>query len=184
MKISELQKSDPAKFCTDKFTSHSYGEFYDALFAGKEHANLHILEIGVNEGGSVRLWHDYLKKSEIVGVDTVDLIHDSEKKYDRLEIEIFDAYNPENLLLFFWGGRFDVVIDDGPHTLSSQIYALTEFPSYLKPGGILVIEDVPEGAEQEIIKYAPAGGTVEVINLRSVKGRWDDCLIVFKKRLK
>ena len=74
-----------------------------------------------------------------------------------------------------------MVVDDGSHLLDHQIYALRNFPAYLKPGGILVIEDVPEGCEDEIIRHAPSGGQVEVINLRSVKGRWDDCLIVFKK---
>lgn len=34
MKITELQKSNTAKYCTDKFSDHSYGEFYDKLFAG------------------------------------------------------------------------------------------------------------------------------------------------------
>ena len=32
MKISELQKSNPSLYSTDKFTGHAYGEFYDKLF--------------------------------------------------------------------------------------------------------------------------------------------------------
>ena len=32
MKISELQKSNPSLYSTDKFSSHAYGEFYDKLF--------------------------------------------------------------------------------------------------------------------------------------------------------
>ena len=46
---------------------------------------------------------------------------------------------------------------------------------------MLVIEDVPEGCEDEILKNVPNGGTVEVLNLRHIKNRWDDYLIVFKK---
>lgn len=180
MKITELQASDPIRFCTDKFSDHSYGNFYDELFRGKENDSLAILEIGVYKGGSVRLWHNYLPKANILGLDIAPLCADSEE-YPRLKIETIDAYDPAKEPPFIWWGSFDVVVDDGPHTLESQIYALQNFPAYLKPGGILVIEDVPEGFEAEIIKHAPAGGMASVVDLRSVKNRWDDCLIVFKK---
>lgn len=178
MKISELQKLNPSLYSTDKFTSHAYGEFYDKLFEGKENEPMSIIEIGVNDGGSVRLWHDYLKKSIVTGIDISDIWSNASKSdYLGLILRLnADAYaQPISLSLV------DIIIDDGPHTLSSQIYAIKNFPSYLKSGGILVIEDVPSGAESEIIKHAPLGGTVEVINLRHVTGRWDDCLITFKK---
>lgn len=178
MKISELQKSNPSVYSTDKFTGHAYGEFYDKLFEGKEKENLCILEVGVNEGGSVRLWHDYLKESVIIGLDIVDSWNGANKEdYLRLAISLnTNAYSPSIPLPFL-----DVIIEDGSHLLADQIYALKNFPSYLKHGGILVIEDVPSGVEAEIIKHAPSGGTVEVINLRHVTGRWDDCLITFTK---
>jgi SAM-dependent methyltransferase len=182
MKISELQASDPALYSTDKFSDHSYNEFYDSLFDGKENARLNILEIGINEGGSVRLWADYLKKSKITGIDISDKWKMPEGTPDSYNVNIFylDAYN-ENGLDDYVGFNFDVIIDDGPHTLASQIFALENFPSYLKAGGILIIEDVPAGCEEEILKHLPTGGVAEVIDLRSVKGRWDDCLIIFIK---
>ena len=179
MKISQLQASNQGLYNTDKFTDHSYNDFYDELFKDRE-APLDILEVGVYQGGSVRLWHDYLKNAGILGLDIDPICADS-PEYPRLKIETIDAYNPATEPPFIWWGSFDVVVDDGPHTAESQIYAMKNFPAYLKPGGVLVIEDVPEGAEAEIIKHAPAGGTVSVENLRSVKDRWDDCLIVFKK---
>ena len=178
MKISELQKSNPSVYSTDKFTGHAYGEFYDKLFEGKENEHLDMMEIGVNEGGSVRLWHDYLKKSFIVGLDIVDLWRGPDKtNYPGLILYLnINAYSePINFY------NLDIILDDGPHSLSSQIYALKNFPSYLKSGGLLVIEDVPSGIESEIIKHAPLGGQVEVIDLRHITGRWDDCLITFKK---
>lgn len=180
MTISELQASDPGLYNTDKFTDHSYSDFYDELFKNKREAPLDILEVGVHQGGSVRLWHDYLKNANILGLDIAPLCADSEE-YPRLKIETIDAYDPAKEPPFIWWGSFDVVIDDGPHAIYSQIYAMKNFSAYLKPGGVLVIEDVPEGWENEIIKHAPSCGTVSMIDLRSVKGRWDDCLIVFKK---
>lgn len=178
MKISELQKSNPSLYSTDKFTGHAYGEFYDKIFEGKEKENLCILEVGVNEGGSVRLWHDYLKESVIIGLDIVNSWVGADKK-DYPGLILYLNINAYSELINFY--NLDIIIDDGPHSLSSQIYALKNFPAYLKHGGILVIEDVPSGVESEIIKHAPSGGIVEVINLRHVTGRWDDCLITFKK---
>ena len=187
MKISQLQASDPIKYGTDKFSCHSYNDFYDELFDGKRSAPLDILEVGVHQGGSVRLWQDYLTEAKIYGVDIkpIDAIM-SDGCSNRVTLVSHDMYDDRgmsNVTYTFLNGfkGFDVVVDDGSHILRDQIYALKWFPQMLKPGGILVIEDVPEGAEAEIIKYAPSGGTCEVINLRSVKNRWDDCLIVFKK---
>ena len=187
MKISELQKSNSSLYSTDKFTGHAYGEFYDKLFEGKECDRLNLLEIGINEGGSVRLWHDYLIESEIHGVDIDNVAcRKNRLSYPRLWSKEIDAYS-ENFIVWLKmisveiNKFFDIIIDDGSHQLYDQIYALKNFPSYLKSGGILVIEDIPSGAETEIIKHAPSGGTVEVINLRHVTGRWDDCLITFKK---
>jgi hypothetical protein len=180
MKISELQASNPSVYSTDKFTGHAYGEFYDKLFEGKENENLCILEVGVNEGGSIRLWHDYLRKSITVGIDIVDLWRGADKSdYPRLAL-LFNSNAYVEIPSFIYAD-FDVIVDDGPHTIESQIYALKNFPSYLKSGGLLVIEDVPSGVESEIIKHAPPGGQVEVIDLRHITGRWDDCLITFKK---
>jgi len=181
MKISELQASNPALYNTDKFSDHSYSGFYDSLFDGKENAKLNILEIGINEGGSIRLWHDYLKKSIICGVDIDDKWKLPVGTPDNYDIDIFylDAYTEEGLDRITSG--YDVIIEDGSHLLTDQIFALENLPSYLKAGGILVIEDVPAGCEEEILNHIPTGGVAEVMDLRSAKGRWDDCLIVFRK---
>ena len=178
MKISELQKSNPELYCTDKFSDHSYADFYDELFEGKENSEMDVLEVGVYKGGSIRLWHDYLKKADILGVDVNPAaITESHGLTGRANICICDAYN---------GGladddKFDVIIDDGSHTLEHQIYAIQNFPKLLKPCGVLVIEDVPKYSEAMILSNSPDGGSVEVINLRHIKNRWDDCLIVFTK---
>ncbi len=185
MKITELQKSNTAKYCTDKFSDHSYGEFYDKLFAGKEDAMISIMEVGIYEGGSVKLWRDYLKSTYIAGVDIVDRINifppNIPAWFYNMDLWFIDAYSSECDIVAKKRGKFDIIIDDGSHLLADQIYAIKNFPSYLKSGGVLVIEDVPEGCEDEILKNVPNGGTVEVLNLRHIKNRWDDYLIVFKK---
>jgi SAM-dependent methyltransferase len=178
MKISDLQASNPGLYNTDKFSCHSYADFYDAMFDGKENEELRILEVGVNDGGSIRLWHDYLKNASIIGVDIND---QARANCDGLSVRVFINIGDAYVGTITGDAKFDVIIDDGSHALQDQICAIRTFPAYLKPGGVLVIEDIPEGCEDEILKHVPEGGTVEVRNLRTIKGRWDDCLIVFKK---
>lgn len=181
MKITELQASDPIRYCTDKFSDHSYGNFYNELLYGKEDSDMSVIEIGIYQGGSVRLFFDYLKNAMIIGVDSCNyLCNHSPKHYteDRMKIIFQDAYTRGLPAPY---ESMDIIIDDASHILQDQIYALANFPEYLKSGGILIIEDVPEGAEMELIKHTPAGGKFWIENLRHVKGRWDDCLVVFKK---
>jgi hypothetical protein len=181
MKISELQASNQGVYNTDKTTGHSYGDFYDELFAGKLNHHLDIMEVGIYRGGSVRLFHDLLPNAFIYGCDIVNNLDPMGKRYyERTAFEFLDAYSGQLKMPHGVFG-FDVIIDDGSHTLEHQIYALTHFHTLLKSGGIMVIEDVPEGAEQELIKHAPSGGKFWIENLRHVKGRWDDCLVIFKK---
>ena len=123
MKISQLQATDPALYGTDKFTTHSYNDFYDALFDGKRSEPLDIMEIGVNDGGSVRLWHDYLENAKILGLDINPICPES-PEYPRLAIKIMNAYNPREEPEFAWWCSFDVVVEDGSHYLEHQIYAL------------------------------------------------------------
>lgn len=148
MKITELQATLPNIYNTDKFgfsnkwTSHAYGDYYDNLFEPIKNKELNILEIGIYNGGSVRLFHDYLTKSHIYGVDIADYWNGGNlQEYPRLNRFFGNAYNIEYLLKIL-PMKFDVIIDDGPHTVDSQIYFVENMISLLKPNGILVLEDV------------------------------------------
>lgn len=148
MKITEKQKEDAEKYNTDKFgfsdkwNSHTYGEFYDELFQGSENEPLNVLEIGIYFGGSVRLFHDYLKKSNVYCIDIFDRwTYEHIEEYDRLKRYFFNAYD-----LSKWDElpvkKFNVIVEDGPHTYDTQLYSLNNFTPFLSWGGILAIEDV------------------------------------------
>jgi len=157
MKISKKQSENLQSYCTDKFhglpsvVCHNYGEFYDKLFDGLENKSMSILEIGIYNGGSVRLFHDYLTKAKIVGVDISNYWNYGKiEDYNRLSIYYFNAYNLENLSLLP-EQKYDVIIDDGPHTASSQIIFLSNFSKFLNPGGKLILEDVQNFNLNEIL---------------------------------
>lgn len=178
MKISELHATNPGYYNTDKFTGHSYNDFYNDIFIGKERSPINIIEVGVDKGGSIRLLHDYLSKATITGFD---INQDSAKTIQGLSVRARIVIGNAYVVEIANNESIDLIIDDGDHSMRSQIYALENFPKYLKSGGLLVIEDVPKLTEEEIIKHAPSCGSVRVLNLRHIKNRWDDCLIIFKK---
>jgi SAM-dependent methyltransferase len=80
---------------------------------------------------------------------------------------------------------FDFVIDDGSHAHNDILFVCQHYHKLLKPGGVLVVEDVPD--INWIPKYraaaTAAGCTTEVIDLRHLKNRWDDILLLIKKPL-
>ena len=54
---------------TDKNTVHSYLPLYENLLSDKKESAKNILEIGIQGGGSIKLWHDYFPNAVIYGAD-------------------------------------------------------------------------------------------------------------------
>ena len=128
------------KHGTDKEAKHKYcSAFYDNAFCDLKDKKLNILEIGIQNGSSLVLWNEYFKNSIIYGIDNTNFINDRLDSYPRIKTIIQDAYKKEltsNLPLF------DIIIDDGPHTLESQIKFINNYFKKLNKNGKLFIEDV------------------------------------------
>jgi hypothetical protein len=128
------------KHGTDKEAKHKYcSAFYDNAFFDLKDKKLNILEIGIQNGSSLVLWNEYFKNSIIYGIDNTNFIKDRLDNYPRIKTIIQDAYKKEltsNLPLF------DIIIDDGPHTLESQIKFINNYFKKLNKNGKLFIEDV------------------------------------------
>ncbi len=58
---------------TDKDTTHSYVDLYDKLLTHKKEKAKNILEIGINYGGTIKLWSDYFKNSNIYALDIMPI---------------------------------------------------------------------------------------------------------------
>ena len=193
MKISELQKKDRVLYDTDKFGSksswtrlhvaHNYMEFYDNFFLNVKDKKLKLLEIGVKFGGSVRLFHDYLINSNIIGVNiNNEWKNGNIKDYPRLNLFTFNGYDLNQWEKLPYK-KFDIIIDDGPHTLDTQIFAFNNFPNYLDEKGILIIEDVNKNNIDKIInlknKYKY---NIEIYNWSDQTKRIDDVIITIKNK--
>jgi cephalosporin hydroxylase len=96
-----------------------------------------VLEIGVQGGGSLKIWEKMFPEAEIVGVD---ILEDC-KKYEGGNIKIFigDQHDVKFLETL---GEFDIIIDDGGHTMTQQQVSLKTLMNQLSTPGIYVIEDL------------------------------------------
>ena len=60
---------------TDKNTTHSYLPLDESLFKNKRETAQNILEIGIQNGGSIKLWRDYFINATIYGLDIICVKH-------------------------------------------------------------------------------------------------------------
>jgi hypothetical protein len=82
--------------------------------------------------------------------------------------------------------KFDILIDDGPHTLDSMIFFVKHYLPLLNETGILVVEDIPDIKWINIlIRHVPEEYRrfIQVADLRHVKNRWDDVMLIINKTL-
>ena len=173
-------------YTTDKGSDHDYIlGYYASEFEGKQDSVTDILEIGVMSGGSLMLWHHYFNSGNIEGIDVYeDTIKNYEsirgdKEFPRITIHIADAYDPQVCSSLFANGKYDYIIDDGPHSLQSMKDAISLYMPKLKKGGKLVIEDVQDYKWfEQLAHHADSLGYHQhtIFDMRKNKNRSDDMI--------
>jgi len=178
---------------TDKNDWHGYCDYYEEQLTPYKDKEVNVLEIGSCFGCSAIMWHDFLPKSKILMLDIFDKL--SSKCWDIMDNDRFtyancDAYDedtiPEVKNLF---DGFDVIFDDGPHTLESQKLCIDYYLPMLNVDGSMFIEDVQKYEELEelkehfdnIVKSYDGEYTCEIVDLRYVKDRYDDLIFAIKR---
>jgi hypothetical protein len=126
------------KYNTDKATGHGFTQFYSKYLEG--YINPAILEIGIYEGASLKMWEEFYGYPLIVGVDIED-----KKQFENSNIKtlVADQGKPEQLLKCLdICSEYDIIIDDGSHIIWHQISTLANMFPYLKSGGTYILEDL------------------------------------------
>jgi len=166
---------------TDKNTVHKFiSFFYEEEFKKYKDKQISLLEIGINGGGSLYLWGKYFENGNILGIDIIDKIQDKWKGLPNVKYLFDDAYS-SNIVNSLQ--KFDIIIDDGPHSLESQMLCIEKYLNKLNIGGILIIEDVQDIAHTEILKkITPIDyhNKIEIVDLRHITGRFDDILFLIR----
>jgi hypothetical protein len=135
-KLQDFFYNQPKRRTVHKW--EHYLDIYDKHFSKFQGKNPKILEIGVYQGGSIDMWKYYFGKCEIYGID----INPECKKYEEpgVTIIIGDQGSPE-LWDSFTHTDFDIIIDDGGHTMHQQIYTFERLYDRVKDHGVYVCED-------------------------------------------
>lgn len=159
----------------DKGTMHNYIENYEKLFKPLRNREITFLEIGVDQGHSLKMWREYFPNARIIGID----IKNPTMDVSGCEFYICDQSSKEHIDKIL-GIPFDVIIDDGSHVLQHQMLShLYLFPK-LKKGGMYIIEDIQQ-PDLDIPLMQQVFGPCEVIDTRKKTGQWDDILMIWRK---
>ena len=198
MNLSEIVNNN----CTDKNTRHSYLDVYQNLMGSKKDSAKFILEIGVENGGSIKLWKDFFQNATVYGLDIMNIedrfANETSQEIQRTlreinedsRVKLFTSYNAYDESLFNktflnQDKLFDFMIDDGPHTLESMCFFVNYYSKLLADDGVLIIEDIQAHDWLNILMLATPEVLrkyIKTFDLRHIKDRYDDILFVIDKR--
>jgi len=179
---------------TDKNTTHSYLDLYQELLSSKKYTAKNILEIGIGDfkeknGGSVKLWYEYFINADIYSMDILgpERVLDEIKNNNRIklytETDGYDEYFFKKTFLDK-NIKFDMMLDDGPHSLETMKQFIKLYSQIMAEDGILMIEDVASIDWIDELKSVVPENLKKYIqwyDLRANKGRYDDIVFVINK---
>jgi hypothetical protein len=173
---------------SDKGTLHDYiNGYYSTEFTDVKLSKLNIVEIGVRRGDSLNLLSKWFINSTITGIDNGSEMNNNDlefvSKIPNTTLILDTAYS-DTTIDKFEDNSIDYLIDDGPHTVQTQIISIQKWLKKIKKGGKLIIEDIQDwDNEKKFFDYECnlLGISYEHIDLRKNKDRYDDVLIIIKK---
>jgi predicted O-methyltransferase YrrM len=139
MNLLELITSNQSKYNTDKLDLGYIHTFYNDLFTPHKNTTRFVLEIGIHQGASILLWRDFFNNAEVYGIDTQ---HCGRLDNQERIIQILNNAYDKKLVETLTTVPFDIIIDDGPHSLETMEFFIDHYLALLRPGGIAVIEDI------------------------------------------
>lgn len=127
---------------------HPYTAVYSLLFGRFRYQPCRFAEIGIAMGASMVLWRCFFQhpSTTIFGFDRDEnfLEHTNQLQMPDVHTLIMDVTDEGSIHAGFQqiGGNLDVILDDSTHNLSEQVKIIKAGLPYIKPGGMIVIEDV------------------------------------------
>ena len=121
-----------------------YLDTYERVLSPLRHRELRLLEIGVQNGGSLELWSKYFPRArKLVGCDInpkCGLL-----RYDDPRIEVIVGDANESIAhrrIADATPELDLVIDDGSHTSGDIVRSFSLYFPLLLDGGLFIAEDL------------------------------------------
>ncbi|MGB7621769.1 MAG: class I SAM-dependent methyltransferase [Terriglobia bacterium] len=142
MKLNDLEKYFQKNTNNRTVKWKHYLEIYDRHFSRFRGTDVHLVEIGVFDGGSLQMWKSYFgPRSRIYGVDVDPNCQQLEE--EQISIFIGDQSDEKFLrVLARTLPRIDILIDDGGHKMKEQITTFDVLFPHIDKEGIYVCEDL------------------------------------------
>lgn len=139
--IAELYQSREGKV-SDKW--ELYLREYERLLSPYRDLPISLLEIGIQNGGSLERWAQYMPNAKsLIGCDINEACRALRYDDRRISVVVGDANAPEIAAqILDHTPAFDIVIDDGSHRSSDIIKSFAKFFPALKEGGVFIAEDL------------------------------------------
>lgn len=124
---------------TDKY-QHGFINVYEPYF-NQMLDSKNILEIGVYFGGSLQYLSDKFTNAKIYGMD---IENKSQYDTDKIKTYICNQENRTDLNVFLnkTNVDFDIIIDDGGHTMKQQQVSFGVLFNKVRSGGLYILEDL------------------------------------------
>lgn len=157
-KYFDTDKTSQRRDVTNNRHCHPYTLFYNGLFESSKNNKLQVAEFGLSYGYSLLMWREYFINSNIYGFDNnLNLINNFKNIYNNERIILSQInINQKNTIENCFSNlnvMFDIIIEDITYNIDEQINIIESVYKYLKPGGILIIEDIFKSYdENEYIK--------------------------------
>lgn len=159
---------------SDKNDLHKYVVLYDYIINAqylKKQSPLSILEIGVRQGDSIKIWDESPVFDKVVGLD----IRPTEAKGVQFEFsdkvtleEGMDGYDPKIAkYIDEKHSKFDIILDDGDHVWESQIKFFELYFPLLNPGGVIMCEDITQTYLPQLEQFCKQYEDFYVFDLRA-----------------
>jgi hypothetical protein len=166
--LEEVNVNVPTKLCrimtrygSDKGAGrHNYTTLYDHLFANLRTKQLKLFELGIGTnnpalasnmgvagkpGASLRGWADYFRSGQIFGADIDRDVLFNEGRIKTFHCDQLSRSSIEEM----WASpllrdEFEIVIEDGLHTLEANVSFLENSLRKVRKGGYYIVEDVKQ----------------------------------------
>ena len=135
------------KHHTDKCSMiHNYLGKYEFFLQCFHNQPIRLLELGIFQGASLRMWQEYFPHAEIFGVDIREGC--SQYEDERIHIIQTDLSNVDAVIRLK-DIRPQIIIDDASHIVSHQLLALFTLFDVLPSGGVYILEDLETSLNPE-----------------------------------
>ena len=170
---------DQYGYTSDKATFHNFIDIYAEWFDPYRDAETRYLEIGIGWGDCLVAWSHYFVNGTVVGLEAWP--HHTERvgKLSKGKVRIVEgrSESEEDCERLFAGESFDIIVDDGDHSLATQLKTLEVYGKKVRPGGLYIIEDIETWENAQVIR----GMGFEVLDLRPQRPNAPDNILAVKR---